>query len=211
MRASTGFKTGVVDNWVIKFRLRGDTQAEITTAVQAMYNAFSVDGRDIVLLDNNGNNSAFVTNSSSTTSGVRINSIEFPDLVDAQYTTYIDGMITADAETVTNISATLLFSETFQVIGNGGPKVVILETARGLPIKQQTRQRTKVMARQTGTSRAFDVPRTPVILFPNLLINEQVEESTTASIEGGKIVYTTSWSYPYQDVNYFSGTPQVRL
>lgn len=212
MRSDTGYKTGYIDTWILQFRLRGDTQADLKTEIENLYSAFSVDGRNLSLLHNNGSDSAFVTNSSATTSGTRVQRIEFPSLYDAQYTTYIDGLIEIDAETVTNIDVSLIYTETFQVTGNGGPKIVVLETARGLPIKQTTRQNTMVTAVQTGTARSTgQPPRLPVILFPNLLINEQKQESTTASIEGGKLVYTLNWFYPYQDIAYFNGAPQVRL
>lgn len=212
MRAETGLRTGIIDMWVLTFRLRGDTQAEITTAVNALYSAFAVDGKDLVLLDNDGNNSAFITDSGSTTSGVRVKDIDFPNLANGQYSFYIDGVVSLEAETVTNQDANLVYSDTLSISGNGGPKTVILETARGLPITQTTRQRTVVRGMQSGTAKALGaVPNKPLIMFPNLLINEGVQESITSGIEGGKIVYTLNWSYPYQSSNYFSGIPQARL
>lgn len=212
MRSTTGFRTGFMDKWVLDFRLRGDTQAALTTEIQNFYSAFSVDGYDLVLLDNNGNNSAFVTNSSATTSGVRVGDIQFPALRNAQYTTFIDGRVMLEAETVTNVDASLFYSDSLTIRGNGGPKRVLLETARGLPIEQITRQRTAVRGVQSGTARAVGAPpNRPIIMFPNLLINESVSEGITSSVEGGKIVYTLNWTYPYQSIDYFSGVPQVRL
>lgn len=212
MRAETGFRTGVVDMWTLQFRLRGDTQTELTTEVNRLYAAFAVDGKDIVLLQNDGSNSAFITNSSATTSGVRVKDIDFPILANGQYAYFIDGTVTLEAETVTNPDASLSYSDTLTISGNGGPKIVLLETARGLPISQTTRQRTVVRGLQSGTARAVGaVPRRPIIMFPNLLINESVQEGITSAVEGGKIVYTLNWSYPYQSNNYFSGVPQARL
>lgn len=211
MRAETGYKTGYVDTWILDFRLRADTQAELTTEISSFFTAFSVDGYDLILLDNSGNNSAFITQSNSTTSGVRVGDINFPLLRGGQYTTFIDGTVQLEAETVTNSSLDLFYSDSFVVTGDGGPKEVILETARGLPIRQTTRQRTKVTAVQTGSARRVGAaPAVPIIMFPNLLIHESKVEGLTSSIEGGKIVYSRQWSYPYQNTDYFFGTPQVR-
>ena len=212
MRSTTGIRTGFMEEWVLQFRLRGDTQSELTTEVNSLQSAFSVDGRDIVLLENGGGESAFVTNSSATTSGVRVNEVNFPILKDGQYTYFIDGTVRLNAETVTNVSADLFYSDSLTITGNGGPKRVVLETARGLPIVQTTRQRTKVTGVQSGTARAIGaVPSRPIIMFPGLLINESVSEGITTSLEGNKTVYTLSWTYPYQSSDYFSGTPQVRI
>ncbi|HSG69753.1 MAG TPA: hypothetical protein VLA12_05030, partial [Planctomycetaceae bacterium] len=113
---------------------------------------------------------------------------------------------------VTNISADLSFSDSFTVTGNGGPKIVILETAFSSPIVQVTRQRTAVRAVQAGRARAIGaIPAGPNIMFPSLLVNEAVQDSITASTEGGKAIYERTWSYPYQSAQYFSGVPIARF
>ena len=77
-RSDNGIQYAYIDTWHLQFRLRGDTQAQITTAVNSLNSAFSVDYGNLVLLQNDGANSAFITNSAATTSGVKVMSVDFP-------------------------------------------------------------------------------------------------------------------------------------
>jgi hypothetical protein len=211
MRSDTGVQYSFVDTWQLQFRLRGDTQTEITSAVETLHSVFSADYGNLVLLQNDGSNSAFITNSAATTSGVKVMNVDFPVLADGQYAYFIDGSVTLEAETVTNVGKDISYSETLSITGNGGPKIILLETARGLPIAQTTRQRTMVRGTQTGSASAIGaVPKRPLILFPNLLINESVQENITVSNQNNRAVYTINWIYPFQSATYFSGTPQAR-
>lgn len=218
VRADTGLLLGFRDMWKIRFWLTGDNQAAITTEINNLYAAFSVQGRDLVLKDNNSANSAFLLRSNLTTSGTRIRKIAFDELTNAAYAPgcYVTGTIEADAETSMQLNQELpvpvLYAETFQVRGTGGPKIVILETATGLPIIQQTRSRTMVTAVQSGSAKYYGaIPSFPPYLFPNLLIHEDVVQSVTSEIERNKYAHTISWSYPYQGSTFFSANPIVRV
>lgn len=211
MRSESGTIIGYVEKWTISFRLRADTQSELTTEINSLYDAFNVNGKDLVLLDNSSNNSSFVIDSSSSTSGTMIKSVSFPNLRDAQYTTYIDGTIQAEAEFITSTAADYSYTDSFTVRGNGGPKRVVIEVAVGNPIIQTTRQRTMVTATQSGSARGVGfAPPAATIMFPGYLVNESVSVAEIVSYESGKPVYVRNWNYEYQHSTFFAGSPILR-
>lgn len=209
LRSDSGVVIGYKEMWMIRFRLRGDTQAEITTATESFFSAFNVNGKDLVLLDNNGDNSAFIIDSSSSTSGTQVKNIRF-DLRDAQYTTFLDGEVELEAEFITGSQAASLaqYQESFSVRGNGGPRNVIIETAVGLPVIQQTRQRTAVRATQSGFAigRGF-VPTANRPYFPGFLVNEEEAVTESVSYDSGVAVWRVEWNYQFQNNKYFAQRP----
>lgn len=211
MMSDSGVQIGYREVVDLFGRMSGDTQAELTTGITALREALSQNGKNLVLLENAGSNSAINIISGNSLGGVQVKNIAMPDLKDAQYATYVDFTVTFEAEFLTTSLQYDTFEDSLTVTGNGGPRRVVLEGAYQT-IEQITRQQTAVTAVQFGTAtviggRPFNFPP---MLFPGLLQNPEDSRTVSVGRTNGKVMYTLRWSYQYLSADPMSGIPVLR-
>lgn len=207
-----GFRTGYKDRWVISGLLEAASQSAMTTAINAMYSAYSIDGQDVGLyLDDGTTLTSHFINSRSTMSGVHVVSgPSFPEGKGAEYSTFRTYSITLEAEYLVPAGQTerglISWMDMISYQGTGGPRRVIRRPLNGTPIIQTTHQRTpvKIMQRGTAIGRSdYPSPSTP--LFPDAQLDPEQQtidrKSPKRSGPVGRPTYTeweVTWSYVFE-------------
>lgn len=214
LRAETGARYGFKKIFNINGEIYADTQAELTTALDALVEAYSSNGEDLILKDNSANDSHITILNADSASGVMItDGPNYPNLSGAEYTTFVTFSIAAEAEFITGDDEIPYetYTETIAVVGNGGPKRVAKAVATGAPVRQQTRQRTVISATQSGTATKTGgnvPPPFPLLAFNSLiLINETISNPVTISYRNGVHVWTINWNRQFESATPLIGIP----
>jgi hypothetical protein len=191
-----------------------DNQASIRTAIQQLQAGYAFDGFDAGLFHDDGTRSSHYLPSSTSVSGVQVQSIDFPqDARTGEYATGRKFSIVLTAE-YANPSVTFQdFKEEIQIIGDGGPRIVGIETLVGVPQLQQTAKRTLVTMRQTGlavglTSR----PDPPAPIWPQFEQRDKRRVSKGSPVQRGKafLDWAISWDYSFLSPGPMTGEPNRR-
>ncbi len=213
-----GITISEIERWSLSGLLFGDSPALVTQAVAALETAYDVNGGDLLLLDNNGTTVHRALRSFGSLGGVRVLSRGYPIGTGAEYTTYRTYAITAEAEYPATVaeSQILDWQETL-IIGGGAPRWVIREPLNGDPIKQQTHQRTKYIATQSGQAVGmFAYPQPAAPIWPNdLHADRPILSYSDAPIVGvgvGRVAtqWSVAWHYEFESVSPLNGLPTQR-
>lgn len=216
---SGGVVFGYDETYKLKGRLHGDTQAELTTAINALKAAYAVQFQDLVLYDNSGAVTAHTLLNSETLGGVRVlEGPSFPDSMGAEYSTYRTYEIVVGA--VAPISgqgnnSVVDWQETLTFIGTGGPRNVWQQPIVGPAIRQQVSQLTTIKAIQRGSAVGYaDYYQFAPPLFPIEVEHEEqrvFERGTPQYMGSGvKRYYPCNWAYFYEFNNPLTGNPTGR-
>ena len=97
---------------------------------------------------------------------------------------------------------TLSYNEVISTRGTGGPRIVVLETMGGPPVKQVVSKQTSVYTTQSGSATGmYGYPTVPPPLDPANEIADrrlvQKEIPTSVSPFGKESIYKISWSYEF--------------
>ncbi len=220
-----GLEKGYTERWDIRGRLQiADTgttagnQAAMTAAIAALQVGYSIQGQDLILCTDGGAASIHALVSAQTVGGVRIvERPSFPQGRGAEYSTFRNYAIAAEASYVNTALGILEFRETISFSG-GGPKFVLLETLTGYPQKQNVRQRTPFRVVQQGQATGLlGYPIAPGPLAPGDVHQDQTEVRLIGPDFLGPVgqrAYTgfrTTWSYHMESANPIAGQPSVAV
>ncbi|HEX4069562.1 MAG TPA: hypothetical protein VHX68_00265 [Planctomycetaceae bacterium] len=204
-----------------KWSCKGDllnyaSQGAISNAIERITAAYSIDGQDLVfLLDDGVTPSAHQLLSANCNGGTRVvKAPSFPDTYGAgeyqpvygrSYTFEIEG------ETqLTNENVFLTFTESVSFKGTGGPIVVYQQVAQGPWIPQQTSETSLYHATQKGSAVGlYAWPSIPAPLFPDALINQDVDAGLDSPRRFNRYEYPVSWSYTYQSNTPLAAFPDI--
>lgn len=207
---SRGYRKGTRHTVTISGTLRGENPGELTAAYAALYAAYSRNGQDLSLHEEDGTLTAVRLQSNAMLGGTRVTQFpSLPDLSGAAYVTWLPYTIAVEGFEADPESSLLNFRESLTITGNGGPRRVVIETANGAPVVQITRQRTKVTAVQSGTATGYrTIPPIPPPLFPSYEDQDQrtIADNTATSVRGKPDERSVSWSYRFTSPNPLSGT-----
>ncbi len=148
-----GYRQGYRETWTIAGMLQADNQADLQVAINSLEEAYSVDGRDLVLGLNEGGVGRVLTSADSDTGTVVVQGPDYPEggeTQGAEYGTVRHYRIVVEATYLLNINI-VSFIETVSSEGTGGPRFVFLQPLVGPPQKQQVAQATPCRARQAGS------------------------------------------------------------
>jgi hypothetical protein len=183
-----------------------------------MESAYGVNGRDLKLLNDDGSETAHKLISNQSRSGVMIASLNYPVGEGAEYTTFRNYQIIAECdisilEIVDMVGGrgrgrnqqggiTLSYNEVISSRGTGGPRIVVLETMSGPPVKQIVSSQTSVYKTQSGSATGvYGYPPVPPPMDPaNEIADRRViqqELPSTVSPNGKESIYKVSWSYEF--------------
>ena len=217
--AANGQKTKLTKRAVFSGELYPATadQATIRTEIEAFEDAYSRNGFDWGFYHDDGTRSPHYLSNAASLSGVRVVRYSYPGK-DGEYATARSFSVTVEADYGASDDpayggGNYEFQESIEFRGNCGPRVVWQEVAEGLPIPQQTAQRTIQTVVQQGMATALlGYPSSAPPLWPDLLINP--EEGLTrlgpTGTNQGAQNYGVRWYYVFQSAQPLNGNPHIR-
>lgn len=206
------------ERWLITGQLHAETQAALTTAIQSLEAAYSLQEQDLVFyLDDATTETAHAMRRASAIEGPRvIQRPSFPIGRGAEYSTFRSYQIQVEAVFAGDSSVGLLeFRETLDFEG-GGERWVLLETLNGPPQRQTLAQQTGYRVIQSGN--ALGNLAYPSIPGPIWAAAEHTDmrriqrTSPDRKGKGGNITYENfpvSWQYVMEAPTPFSGNPTL--
>lgn len=208
---------GLKEIWDIQGKLQADTQAELTTAITALKNAYLVQYRDIGLYLDDGTPTSHLILNRNTTSGVIVTAgPSFPEGSGAEYSTFRTYSITVEAELkATDLPDLLTWQEVLSFQG-GGPRKLFLQPLTGPPQEQIVAQQTPFRATQTGSAVGrlrYPNPANP--LWPAAEHRDQrqvTRRGPKQSLTPGRPLsyeFTVEWSYQFESVAPLTGNPTL--
>lgn len=208
-----GRSIGHRERWTITGELFGNSSAELTTAINALVTAYSVNGNNLILFEDDLSTwTAHAMISSLATGGVRITTKpEFPVGDGTEYATVRSYSIVAEADFYNGNFPLLEFSETVEVTG-GGPRVIWIETRTGPPVQQMVSQQTTSRATQSGRAVGLgNYPNPADPIWPGLEDSTQrrITRETPRFSGDNKVEYPVSWSYVFESSGPLFGTPTL--
>lgn len=210
-------QTGARYLYKLQFVLRGvktaSTHAALQTALAALEDAYSENGRDFTFEITDGTTTVETVHkllNSDTVNGVRV----------VGGVNYIDGMpgvwgmrtelvfrrtyqITLEADIYDPESGIVLFQQTIRQFGFGGRDFVVQEYLDAFPLEQTTKLFTKIRAQQLGIAVGLDTyPVFPAPIWPGSLTAypEPLQEMQTPRLLGSvrNLHYPIRWGYNFE-------------
>jgi hypothetical protein len=210
-----GYPQKLQETWTLKGRKRADTQALILAALSALRAAYSVNGHNAVLLDNDGAETLFKLDTNRAQGGVRVlTPVAHSGLINAQLSTYCDYRIVLQADFLIRGAVPMLkFEEslTFSDI-RGGPITVEIMPAVGEGVIQAVTEKSFYHATQSGnlTSLQRD-PQPPNPIWPDKLRGQigtrDITRSSPPVSAGEPVQYAVAWNYQFVSKSPLIGSP----
>lgn len=146
--------------WDIRGTLKGTSQADVGTKINALVNAYATLGGDAKLVFDNGSDTVHVIDASNTIGGIRlVRPPAFPVGDGAEYSLYRNYSVTLEAEEEISYaggafgaSDIIQWQETVEISGDNGPRKAVIEVLNGLPQEQVLTSHSAVYAVQRGSA-----------------------------------------------------------
>jgi len=189
--------------WQITTVIQANSQADITTGIDALVTALSVPEGTLTLYNNNG-----TTKSAHEVTNCHTQTIGYPKGTGAEYANQrtIELTVTGYADIVKS-DELVSFQETLTFYG-GGARHIFMETISSTPKKYQTNAKTIYRATQSGSATAkTNYPVPPGKLFPGQEMEENPRITKSPRYqESGEQRFTISWTYQYGSATEFKNT-----
>jgi hypothetical protein len=209
-----GLPRGVRERWDIQGRLQAASQADLTTAINALTAAYAVQGRDVGFYFDNDQPSSHQIDSSETNGGVRVVvPPSFPQGKGAEYSTFRNYTLALEAELLDAGAGLIGWNERLNFSG-GGPQFAFLQPINGPPVKQLLRQATPYRATQTGEAigyQVYPVPAAP--LWPDAEhlhqreIHYELPKRMGPAESATYTQFKVTWSYRFEAATPLLGLP----
>lgn len=209
LHPSTNRRTHFTEILSLTTIVRRDTQAELTDALEEL-RAAHVNGVDVVVYDNNGEQTVHVLRNSQTLNGVRARVKEYPagshlygprmEYVNTRTvrTVFVAEILDADSDVVA-------FHQSIRQVSRGTGDFVIQEGFFSPPIRQDTLHATKFAVVQSGYAEGMiDYPTFPASialasLKPRPFVAEMLTPKNIGSIQHSR--FPIIWSYYHEGTN----------
>jgi hypothetical protein len=187
-------------------------QDSIRTQMNALTNAYSVDGLDFAFYHDDGTLSAHYLTSSGSLTGVRV--MKRPSWKSEQggYATGRTATIQLEAQYKGDADI-LAWQETLQFVGTGGPMRKWIHVLTGAPQRQIIYQRTTQKIIQSGSAIGFlKRPPRPPPLFPGFEHEDQQRLNPGSPKWNGQAFthWPQAWEYTFELASATSGEPNRR-
>lgn len=216
VRNAQGVAEKEVKRWDIAGELYG-TPSELDTLIPLLEAAYASDGYDARILHDNGSPSAHALINSQTMERVKVvQRPNFPKGDGAEYANCRSYRIALQAEFPITISpgtgGKIGSQEILEIIGDGGPQVIVTEYLNGPAQPQQVRQFTKVQVTQSGTATGyggFPTPSPP--LYPDALqrnrkrLSYKPPAKRVGFVDAKNQIFEISWSYYFELTSAVNG------
>lgn len=210
--AETGQQTGYREAWSIRGVLQADNVSVLTSDLTALEAAYSVNGRNLILYQDDGATpTVHAIASAGTASGVRITKFAYPIGDNTEYVTSRTYEIEAEAQIIQTNAEFDTWNETITVRG-GGPRFVYLQTLLGQPQKQIVAQSTPYFATQFGTAVGLlRYPTFPSSLFPqHEHLDQRVQSKISPEVNPNTPTrYQIQWNYEFESASPLFGVPGI--
>lgn len=192
--------------WTVQGRLEADTQAELTTAIESLENAYAVQAGEIALRFEGGTETAHKMNVSNMLTPIQVSQApSYPIGTGAEYSTFRNYTIQVEGLVRTGAARNdlLFYKEDIQTSG-GLPRDALVTTLNTPPIRQRVADFTPFFVRQSGRAislRGWVIPPAPKLNIINeavLLDNTANKLGPTETFSGGTRIdsrFESNWSY----------------
>lgn len=210
-RGPFGAAVAIRRTWRIAGRLAGASQAELTTAIQAL-EAAQIDGYDLILYTDSGiTESAHVLRSAGSIGGVKVEEVSYPEGRGAEYGTFRNFVTEYTALYAIGSSGLIDWQETLEFTG-GGSVFNFTQTLQGPPVRNDVCEQTTYRAFQTGSAVAMGTwPNFPPPAFGAYFEHRErriQSRGTPKYNDTGQSSFPINWSYEFESANPFgSGFP----
>lgn len=213
LRSEIGTRIGFTEQWKISGFIQASNVANLTAALYLLETAYSVDGNNIALYNDDGSLTQHFMLTNNTQGGVRVVDFSYPDGYGGEYTTYRKYSVTLEGRFITAARNQIVaWLETLSFTGDGGPRFVMQQPLIGTPQKWQTASQTPYQCTQSGTSvMTFDYPTPPGPLFPQAEHHDRrrIERKGPEIIFGAFQNYGVSWQYEFESTSPLFGDPTL--
>lgn len=210
---ASGLIVAYQHQWSLKGRIliNSGTGADLSQKVLKMISAYSVDGRNAGLVNDDGTvvPDAFLYSQNMLGGVIVTQPPAFPDGSGAAGVTYWDYLIRLEATYIPSNSFDIEeWTETLSTEG-GMSTFVHMEPIWGWPVKVTGKQRTIYRATQTGRARGRTMRPNPAgPLFPFALVRApRYAKSGPRLMNGAYVDYGIEWSYEYESITPLFGEP----
>jgi len=210
---SRGFAQYQQVNWDVYGEVIKSTQADFKSEIAAVEAAFLVDQQDAILYHDDDTESGHVLRNSDSMNGVTVAHFSWVDGGNPEaYATERHWRAQLQAEFITIENQLATWQESLTFIGNGGPKLQVIETFDG-PVSQLIYQRTSQRIIQSGIAVGVEGwPLAPSPMFPNL---EHQDQRIITSISPRRYRntfqdFTVRWRYVFSSPQPQFGRPSSR-
>lgn len=209
-----GRQAGLVRQLTITGEVLATGQASIAAKTREIERAYSVDGGDAALYQDNGAITPHALLNAGSVSGVRVVNFQWLPTLAGFATSTLRYQVTLEAEYLDSTGPQIVsYSETLAFIGRGGPLNVYVEPQHGPAIRQTVQQRTLYRATQTGQAVGrLGYPSVNPPLWPQWEVQEQarVQHTSPQNNRGFFENYTVSWSYSFASPFPLAGIARTR-
>jgi hypothetical protein len=198
-------------NWQLDGKLIGTSQADIMQQLATMQQAYSINGQNAAMLDNNGAIiQPWYLNSAQSLGGVLVTSpISHGGVYGAEGNTYLKYTFGLTADFIA-ANGLMSFQETvtFTDIG-GGPMKTERQPVQGLPIQQTVTETSPYYCTQSGSlTQNYSGPQAQGMYFPGNLRGhpnaKRIAYLPTKTMRGSPYEWGISWAYDYFSATGFS-------
>lgn len=219
VRGPTGRRHMARTSWLINGKLLGSSIQDIQSQLELLQLAYATEPASAVMLDNNGNFTQWIVDSSQTVGGVIVtNPVSHEMLKGAEGVTYLKysvgitwDVLWAGPQDVLEWTESLDFTDNI-----GAPLQVERYPLNAPPIIQNVSAGSLFFCTQAGQMRqAWPNPQPPAYTFPGQLRGVQDSNGNgmlpTIAVRGSPISYGCRWSWKYiSSYPFVGGSPNWR-
>ena len=205
---------GYTEKWNLGGQILADSSTAITTALNALVAAYSVNGKDLKLLQNDGTLTAHYMLSNQSRGGTRVT--EGPSYLEGgkgQYANHRSYSIAVEADFISPAASNLVsFHEEIEIVGDGSGMWSHIPVIAGLWPKVDTTTHSVVRMVQRGQAvglRTYPYAFLPAPIWPGDFKGweKRAIKGGPDNINGAFTNYRLSWEYPFEANSGRDGNP----
>jgi len=177
------------------------TESQLNTSIANMESAYGTDGQDAILYNDDGSTaSAHKLISADAVGGTRVTELTYPQGGAGQYATARRFRIVIEADFEAGGDDLVVWKESVEITGTGGPGRAVLQTITGSVQVQQIAAQTIVTARQSGQAVGYiGYPSFPGPIFAHEDVDRRAIARTGPDVVSDQFRnFGIRWSYSFR-------------
>jgi len=211
-----GQRIGNTHIWEIEGELQAASQANVSTAISSLIDAYASDGQDLILAFDDDTSSTHVLLNDDCFGGTRVvMGPEFPRYEGSEYVNRRSFKLVVEGDVLSLQTDLLLAYEEMLSFTGGGPLTVHIELDVGPPQKQQTRDQTTYRVTQSGSSVGLYTRYIPPPIWPDaeVIPRRRIDRKAPRRVGPAGAPefrdYETTWSYEFESADELVGEPNL--